>query len=128
MKVAAAAGPRLGMDEPYTSGRSCVSVRAGPKGGGYLSWIGADPDRDPTSNFDEHGELYYCGNDLWEGCVDGAHWVGTCEEGTRHRWVDSCGQRFHDDDDDENSTYKAGGYHLLEVSKHVGRQGSDAGV
>lgn len=72
-KMTAVVGPRAGTDGLRKSSRSCGSARCGPKRGGYvMSWLGADPERDPTSSFADGVELR-CNGDGWGGCVGVAH-------------------------------------------------------
>lgn len=77
------AGPRNGTAGPYRNSESCWGVRNGPKWGDYMSWHGAAPERDQTSNFADDEGLRYTG-DWWEDCVGVVHHVGACEEGRCH--------------------------------------------
>lgn len=117
------AGPWYGTDDFRTSSKSCGTVRCGLGRGEYMmSWLGAVPERDLTSNFADDVGLH-CNGDGWGGCADE---VGTCEESRCHIWVDPWSPGFHDAADEllrallGSSTCRTGWcYFSLNARRHV---------
>lgn len=119
------AGPWSGADGLCRSSKSCGNVSYGPKRGGYvMSWLGAAPERDLTSNFADDAGLH-CNGGGWGGCVGVAHRAGTCEEGRCRIGVDPLSQGFYDVADEVlkphgKSTCRTGWcYFSLNEQRHV---------
>lgn len=115
-------GPRNGT--AGQSNKSCETVRYVPKRGDYMTWLGAAPGMDLTSNFADVVVRY--NGDGSGGCFGVAHKVGTSAEGRCCIWVDPWRPGFLDVADelwrelDGNSNCRAGWcYFSLNALRHV---------